>query len=180
MRNNSVEPVSAPRKGSLSHHASTPLMAKSNPEAAEVLPPRLLDRLRRQETAFLERLDRFLATEDQGELLPVTSAQHKLAWDAYELGEEKRGAVRSYIELLLQLPLPFAEAPAPEELPPAERIKPRGQIVFRLRVVLCGKDCSGCPHGPYWYAQWRDQTGKLRSRYIGKELRMKAVEDLVS
>lgn len=43
-------------------------------------------------------------------------------------------------------------------------------VTYRLETVRCGKpNCKSCPHGPYWYAYYRD-GGKLRSRYIGREL----------
>jgi hypothetical protein len=45
-----------------------------------------------------------------------------------------------------------------------------GKVTFRQETVRCGKDgCTRCPHGPYWYAYWRE-GGKLRSRYVGKHL----------
>jgi hypothetical protein len=51
------------------------------------------------------------------------------------------------------------------EVPPA-----RGKVTFRQETVRCGRPtCTRCPHGPYWYAYWRED-GRLRSRYIGKEL----------
>ena len=41
-------------------------------------------------------------------------------------------------------------------------------VSYRLEEVRCGKrGCTRCPHGPYWYAYWRED-GKLHSRYIGK------------
>ena len=46
----------------------------------------------------------------------------------------------------------------------------KGSVNYRLEQVRCGKrGCTRCPHGPYWYAYWRED-GKLRSRYIGKTL----------
>ncbi len=43
-------------------------------------------------------------------------------------------------------------------------------VTYRQEHVRCNKaGCTRCPHGPYWYAYWRDQ-GRLRSRYVGKEL----------
>jgi len=52
---------------------------------------------------------------------------------------------------------------------------------IRLEFVKCGKsNCSKCrenygyldhyPHGPYYYAYWRDKNnkGKLRKKYIGE------------
>ena len=44
------------------------------------------------------------------------------------------------------------------------------QVTYRLESVKCGKpNCRTCPHGPYWYAYFRE-NGKLKSRYIGPEL----------
>lgn len=46
----------------------------------------------------------------------------------------------------------------------------RGKVTFRQEMVRCGRaTCRRCPHGPYWYAYWRER-GRLRSRYIGKQL----------
>jgi hypothetical protein len=42
-------------------------------------------------------------------------------------------------------------------------------MTFRLEKVSCGKNCKGCPHGPYWYGYWRE-GGKTHSKYIGKNL----------
>ncbi|MGH2682825.1 MAG: hypothetical protein ACRDIX_06285 [Actinomycetota bacterium] len=48
--------------------------------------------------------------------------------------------------------------------------RPRGKVTFRQEMVRCGRTtCTRCPHGPYWYAYWRE-GGRLRSRYIGKRL----------
>ena len=45
-----------------------------------------------------------------------------------------------------------------------------GPVTYRLESVKCGKPgCTKCPHGPYWYAYWRED-GKVRSRYIGPEI----------
>ena len=46
----------------------------------------------------------------------------------------------------------------------------RSAVTYRQEPVRCGKrGCTRCPHGPYWYAYWRED-GRLRSRYIGKTL----------
>ncbi|MDP9069421.1 MAG: hypothetical protein M3N53_13900 [Actinomycetota bacterium] len=43
-------------------------------------------------------------------------------------------------------------------------------VTYRLETVRCGKDgCRSCPHGPYWYAYFREGK-RLRSRYIGRDL----------
>lgn len=45
-----------------------------------------------------------------------------------------------------------------------------GKVSYRSESVRCGKaGCTKCPHGPYWYAYWRED-GVVRSRYIGKNL----------
>ena len=45
-----------------------------------------------------------------------------------------------------------------------------GKITYRQEHVRCGRaNCTRCPHGPYWYAYWRED-GRTRSRYVGKEL----------
>lgn len=47
---------------------------------------------------------------------------------------------------------------------------PPGKVSYRLEEVRCGKPgCTKCPHGPYWYAYWRE-GGRVRSRYIGRRL----------
>ena len=49
-------------------------------------------------------------------------------------------------------------------------VKETGRVTFRQEMVRCGKDgCTRCPHGPYWYAYWRED-GRTRSRYVGKTL----------
>lgn len=49
-----------------------------------------------------------------------------------------------------------------------------GSITLRYETVRCGKaNCTRCPHGPYWYAYWKE-NGRTRSRYIGRVLPEKA------
>lgn len=49
-----------------------------------------------------------------------------------------------------------------------------GSITFRYETVRCGKaNCTRCPHGPYWYAYWKE-NGRTRSRYVGRSLPQKA------
>jgi hypothetical protein len=60
-----------------------------------------------------------------------------------------------------------------EELPDDREVldvQTTGSITYRLEKVSCGKNCKGCPHGPYWYGYWRE-GGKTRSKYIGKNLK---------
>lgn len=57
-----------------------------------------------------------------------------------------------------------------EEFPVDDPDPRRGKVSYRQEMVRCGREnCSRCPHGPYWYAYWREE-GRMRSRYIGKEL----------
>jgi hypothetical protein len=43
-------------------------------------------------------------------------------------------------------------------------------LTYRREWVRCGKThCGGCPHGPYWYAYWR-QDGRRRKSYVGRHL----------
>ena len=49
----------------------------------------------------------------------------------------------------------------------AGRVPDGAKVTYRREEVRCGKaNCTRCPHGPYWYAYWRED-GKLRSRYLG-------------
>ena len=55
----------------------------------------------------------------------------------------------------------------PDASPPGRR----GKVTYRQEQVRCGREgCTRCPHGPYWYAYWRED-GRLRSSYIGKDFR---------
>ena len=54
--------------------------------------------------------------------------------------------------------------------PPGEEVPAPEGASFRKEYVRCGKPgCKSCPHGPYWYAYYRE-GGRLKSRYIGREL----------
>lgn len=40
---------------------------------------------------------------------------------------------------------------------------------IRVEYVKCGKEfCLRCKHGPYYYAYWRDKSGQLKKKYIGR------------
>lgn len=50
------------------------------------------------------------------------------------------------------------------------------RVTYRRQAVRCGKPtCTRCPHGPYWYATWREGD-KVRTRYIGKVLPAEAAD----
>jgi len=43
------------------------------------------------------------------------------------------------------------------------------KATIRQEYIKCGKsDCPNVKHGPYFYAYWKDDKGKLRKKYIGK------------
>ena len=40
---------------------------------------------------------------------------------------------------------------------------------IRKEFIKCGNhSCYRCKHGPYYYAYWRDENGKLHKKYLGK------------
>ncbi|MBA3750597.1 MAG: hypothetical protein H0X03_06870 [Nitrosopumilus sp.] len=45
-------------------------------------------------------------------------------------------------------------------------------VTIREEFIKCGKEnCNICPHGPYYYAYWKNKTkdnkSKLRKKYLG-------------
>ncbi|OPY55303.1 MAG: hypothetical protein A4E49_00475 [Methanosaeta sp. PtaU1.Bin112] len=83
---------------------------------------------------------------------------------------EIRDIVASLIaEKEASLPEPGSDREAMREL---VEVRHSGSMTYRLERVSCGKNCKGCPHGPYWYGYWRE-GGKTHSKYIGKNLRKK-------
>jgi hypothetical protein len=75
-------------------------------------------------------------------------------------------------DLVLRLISERGKPPLAEELPDDREVldvQTTGCITYRLEKVSCGKNCKGCPHGPYWYGYWRE-GGKTHSKYIGKNL----------
>jgi len=38
---------------------------------------------------------------------------------------------------------------------------------YQTEYVACGKKCTACPHGPYWY-RYRRELGRLVKKYVGK------------
>jgi hypothetical protein len=52
-------------------------------------------------------------------------------------------------------------------------------VTMREEHVRCGRDtCTTCPHGPYWYAYYRE-NGRTRKRYIGRHLAGQPLEPVV-
>lgn len=45
--------------------------------------------------------------------------------------------------------------------------------------ISCGKQgCRKCPHGPYWYAYWKSDTGKTVKGYVGRALNVDSARGL--
>lgn len=85
----------------------------------------------------------------------------------HELTSVQQGMVERYIQTLL-----LQQAPLLIEKKGREVIKQKiyGSVSYQLERVRCGKDCKGCPHGPYWYAYYR-KDGRVVSKYVGKEFK---------
>lgn len=62
------------------------------------------------------------------------------------------------------------------QLAPKQRIINGQVMTIQQRYSKCGKVGCWCRargkqgHGPYWYGRFYGTDGKLKSRYIGKEL----------
>jgi len=81
--------------------------------------------------------------------------------------------LRETLNLIEHLIMEKEDSLKPEEPPSRREVleeKKSGSVTYRLERVSCGKNCKGCPHGPYWYGYWRE-GGRTRSKYIGKKLR---------
>lgn len=66
----------------------------------------------------------------------------------------------------------------PDDLREVPEGLPRN-VTYRQETVRCGKDtCTTCPHGPYWYAYWKE-GGRTKSRYIGRQLPGEPLEPVV-
>lgn len=91
-----------------------------------------------------------------------------------ELTEAQRQELRAIDERLQEV---LEERRASRSSAPAPRTEKQiGSITFRYETVRCGKEnCSRCPHGPYWYAYWKE-GGRTRSRYIGRSLPAPALQ----
>jgi copper oxidase (laccase) domain-containing protein len=71
----------------------------------------------------------------------------------------------------------------PPPTQPGEQERTRiGNWTFVSQLINCGKhSCKTCGgktyrHGPYWYA-YRREAGRLKSHYIGRELKMPETQD---
>lgn len=153
-------------------------MAKTVVNYAEGVPPALLDRLAGAEKAFLSAAETVLSRFER-----ATWPEEKTLRKLVSLDTMVRWNVLRFIRELLQEKLPFRKM-RPEDIPEADRIRARGAVLARLRYTKCGKSGCRCAvegpiHGPYWYAQWTDLTGKTRTRYVGKTWTAEKIKDVV-
>ena len=87
----------------------------------------------------------------------------------------KRG-LEEKIEQLIKLKERLSELEM-EEKSILEEIRKLGEFRGSIQVkwVYCGKGCSKCPHGPYYYLVYRENN-KVVWKYIGKVLDAKEYE----
>ncbi len=84
---------------------------------------------------------------------------------------ERLQEMKGYIDARIRA----LESQQPEDEPsePSRKSEVVASVTYRLEKVKCGKKgCNKCPHGPYWYAYWKE-NGKTKSKYIGKTLKIK-------
>ena len=93
-------------------------------------------------------------------------SQNPKRWD--ELTHDQKERVEQYIATLLAQQIAMFQTKNDVE---GSVTDIKTGICYQLEKVKCGKDCEGCPHGPYWYAYYRGSSGKVVSKYIGKELK---------
>lgn len=98
---------------------------------------------------------------------PNTKSKQEIFQD---LSEKQLAELRAIDERLNTALLDRRAGQNAEHATPARLEAQMGSITFRFETVRCGKEnCSRCPHGPYWYAYWKE-NGRTRSRYIGRTL----------
>lgn len=50
-----------------------------------------------------------------------------------------------------------------------KRLLDKKPVSYQVKYIRCGKEgCSKCPHGPYIYAFWRSEGGRVKTEYLGK------------
>ena len=79
------------------------------------------------------------------------------------------------LQILVRGLLLHADGPVGEDEPDAAPAR----VSYRQEHVRCGKEgCRACPHGPYWYAYWKED-GRTRKQYIGRHLPGQPLEPVV-
>jgi hypothetical protein len=108
-------------------------------------------------------------------LTAVTKSWERFCLQILKLPLEQQVALYDWLaQTIAQERQPIEEASIPVQSG-REVVESRasGKITYRLEMVKCGKLACRCAsgqlHGPYWYA-YHKQSGRLKSRYVGKEL----------
>ena len=79
------------------------------------------------------------------------------------------------LQILVRGLLLHADGP----LEDAEVAAGQPRVSYRQEHVNCCKEtCGGCPHGPYWYAFWKE-AGRTRKQYVGRHLPGQPLQDVV-
>lgn len=127
-------------------------MAGDEPERPDDVPKYVLDPLDRQDADTLHRVQEYL--------------EARASW----LRERERTPPAPEEIVDDQEPLEESEAIEPEDL--SEDVQEELDALEVPGVTIqkqkrnCGKNCDGCPHGPYLYAYYREGT-TLKSKYLG-------------
>lgn len=110
----------------------------------------------------------------------MASQRNRLHKQIQQLSLEEKQALREWLDQQIE------EDQAPPEVKPQQdrevtERKQVGRVTYQAELIKCGKSNCRCAtegklHGPYWYA-YRKQGRKLKSWYIGKELKLLEAEE---
>jgi hypothetical protein len=110
---------------------------------------------------------------------PRTPGPHRVAathhvaaitLDAVGLDRRLSRALRDLDEYELRRLIIYARGRLAGSEGPDFRKDDSPHMTYRQELVRCNKPgCTRCPHGPYWYAYWRE-GGRVKSHYVGKTL----------
>lgn len=79
------------------------------------------------------------------------------------------------LQILVRGLLLHADGPVTDD----EHDSAPARVSYRQEHVRCGKTgCRACPHGPYWYAYWKED-GRSRKQYVGRQLPGEPLEPVV-
>jgi len=105
----------------------------------------------------------------------VANSEERLRLQILKLSLEQKSALQDWLSEAIaheQQQIERADIPVQSGREVVE-LRTSGKVTYRLEMVKCGKLACRCAsgqlHGPYWYA-YQKQAGRLKSRYVGKEL----------
>ena len=90
--------------------------------------------------------------------------------------ESKSVPVATFVPKRSEEPTLFPDLPAeepfrlkPVRLEPCDAVDPPPGSNIQKKMIKCGNlRCNKCPHGPYYYANWKGPDGKTKWKYLGK------------